>query len=145
VIWNLGSATAAQVLQHDQGVVEIALSPDEKLTATFWSDDDHCYVTIWNTATGEKIHTISFDSQRGHQLGFSPDGKLLAVRVGRTTDLYTTSSWEKVCSIEGSFLAFRAHDGAVCTLIRLGVVRFSDPVTGKLIREIETPDAPDDA
>ncbi|HEY2761166.1 MAG TPA: WD40 repeat domain-containing protein [Pirellulales bacterium] len=145
VIWNVGSATAAQVLQHDQEVVDIALSPDEKLAATFWSDDEHCHVTIWNTANGEKVRTITFESQRGHQLGFSPDGKLLAVRVGRTTDLYATSNWEKVRSVQGSFLTFRASDGAVCTLMRLGVVRFSDAAIGKLISEIETPDAPDDA
>jgi WD40 repeat protein/uncharacterized caspase-like protein len=151
VLWDVESGTPQRVLEHDRRVDDVDFTPDGKLAIT-WSDsskldpEPQAKLTLWDTASGQKIDSLTLNSAyRTRRLGFSPDGKLLAFELNDSTEIYALRPWQRLRSIAGSFLSFRAKDGAICTLPRVGAVRYSEVATGRLLSEVQTPDAPEDA
>ncbi|KAG9690319.1 WD40 repeat-like protein, partial [Aureobasidium melanogenum] len=66
----------------------MAFSPDSKWIAAA-SDEGHG--RIWNSTTGELVHTLSVEEERMLTLAFSPDSKLIATgsEVLRVWDVHT--------------------------------------------------------
>ncbi|MCA9945869.1 MAG: hypothetical protein KC449_20440, partial [Anaerolineales bacterium] len=62
---------------------------------------DDGQIIIWDTSTGEKLHTVPLDTTGTSELEISPDGTRLGVATQNRIILLDTSSWEVVQILEG--------------------------------------------
>jgi WD40 repeat protein len=84
-LWNLNTATMTRILgQHEWPINAVALSPDGKIAAAGGSGFTGStrtaslgLISLWNTATGERLKTLTRTSNRPTALTFSPDGQWL--------------------------------------------------------------------
>ncbi|WP_339133818.1 MAG: hypothetical protein WGN25_13775 [Candidatus Electrothrix sp. GW3-4] len=59
---------------HDDRVNSVAFSPDGR----FFADSYDKNIVIWDTITGERLHTLAGHADEVNSVAFSPDGLLLA-------------------------------------------------------------------
>ena len=95
-LWDLG--TRQPVREFGEGSRDIfydaEFSPDETRIATAGYDRA---VTLWDAATGERLHHIEVHNGAIFDLAFSPDGKVLAsASADQTVKLWNTATGERL-------------------------------------------------
>jgi len=80
----------------------VAFSPDGKLLATAtsnWDDDRPGIVTVWDTASSNRVAELKGHTRGVFRVAFSPDGKTLASSgFDRMIHLWEVSGWQKKAS-----------------------------------------------
>lgn len=84
-------------LSVDRGVFDLELSPDEHLLAL---GNMAGSASLWDIATGKRLHTLSSGGGAIYRVSFSPDGRRVA-GIGRDTQLHVwdVTTGEKTLSI----------------------------------------------
>jgi len=131
----------------------ITASPDARLVGL--AIPDHSTLELWDTSTGEKIHTLlQSDRWEGHpsmiytMAVFSPGGEILATapHFGTSVGFWETATWKVVGKIEhrcrGKMMVFSPDDKTLATwcvvrgdppdISRRTVVQFCDVATGEI-------------
>ena len=88
-IWELASRQEIARATHDDGVIDISVSPDGKLLATASVDKT---VGVWDVNTGRRIQTFALDGTTGPVV-FSADGKYLAAASLTSLVIWQVSTW----------------------------------------------------
>ncbi len=96
ILWNL--TTGEKIREFGEGSRDIfydaEFSPDETLVATAGYDRA---VTLWETATGKRLHHIEVHTGAVFDLAFSPDGKVLAsASADQTVKLWSTVTGQRL-------------------------------------------------
>ena len=94
-LWDTQGKQVAE-LQGHRGWAEIAFSPDGRLA----SGGDEGIVTIWDSS-GQHLQNLSLDQSKVISLGFSPDGKLLAIGGSDGTASIWDTEGKQVARLEG--------------------------------------------
>jgi WD40 repeat protein/serine/threonine protein kinase len=92
---------------HSGHVLAVAFSPEgtriASSTGHYFYSGDECDIQIWDSASGQLIHTL-----RGHQgavfgLAFSPNGKRLATSGGEdpTIKIWDATNWLEALTLRG--------------------------------------------
>jgi WD40 repeat protein len=111
-LWNPATGKELHVLRrHVSFTTVLTFSPDGGLLA---GGDYDGGVTLWEVATGGKWATLETTAKKVLSneltaLTFAPDGRMLAVAVGRVVQLWDVASSRLVARLEG-------HEGKVICL-----------------------------
>src|SRR5262249_36626444 len=84
VVMGLGDPKSAVRAEPPHRIDALAISPDGRLVAAAGvgpgdQDDPPTLLTLWEAGTGRKRAGVQLPAANACALGFSPDGKLLAV------------------------------------------------------------------
>ena len=83
-------------------VSDVCFSPDGKLIlagGSLWGED---YIEIWETSTGNRLHSLKGDDMRATSLCFSPDGKLFFSGCkSKKVKVWNLTTGEVVYPLEG--------------------------------------------
>ncbi len=107
-IWDLNTRTESAPLQYPPGdsVTTLAVSREGLLAASHW----HGQVTLWDPATGQRLHTFEDHIAWATGAEFSPDGASLATAsADRNVFLYSTRTGKRLGG-------FKGHDGEIWAL-----------------------------
>jgi WD40 repeat protein len=86
-VWSTNEWKLLYELKHPGDVYGVVFSPSAKLLATITEDGELSSVWLWDITRGEKVGTYS-EVERGARItsiAFSPDGKVLAIGLGKGT------------------------------------------------------------
>lgn len=85
--WDVASGRERRPasLDYQYGARTIVVSPTGRHFATIEFINTSNAVTVWDVATGSRVHTLSGHAKSVYALAFSPDGKLLASGGGDNT------------------------------------------------------------
>ena len=112
-LWDVRKRKLIKVLgEHQDPVLSIAWSAKSNLLASGGADDD---VILWDMTKGKSYHLPQEDG--AGSLGFSPDGKLLAVGLGRPVESNTANTivlWDVVTATRRGLL--KGHPSNVGSL-----------------------------
>jgi RNA polymerase sigma factor (sigma-70 family) len=143
-----GKGECRTVPIHVPGLALLALNPDASMVATVAMDDDGA-VRTWDTRSGKPGAVLR--GQRGEItcLGYSPDGKMLAVAGGdrfkagelRLWDVAHNIEFMPITGIERRVwgLAIAPDSTSVTVASGDGTVSIIDPATGKVQRSLPHP------
>lgn len=88
-IWEMETGNCQQMLIFGSYHWLVRMSPDSTKVAS--SDSTRIY--LWNTATGEKMHTLQGGGRKFWSITFAPDSKLLAsAYYDRTVCIWCTET-----------------------------------------------------
>jgi WD40 repeat protein len=96
--WDAVTGKEIGVIPTQEGVLDLAFSPDSRLLAI--ADTD---VVVWDLAKRRKV--AQFGGRSGHGvpcLAFSPDGRRLACDAGDALEIREVGSWREVLSLPRS-------------------------------------------
>jgi WD40 repeat protein len=102
---------------HSGGVPDVAYTPDGKLIASIGAKRE---VKLWNTNSGELLHTFDGADEFGSGLAFSPDGNTLAGAFTTQVILWDIASGERITTLSGQLF-----DDAVGYNVGVGKISFS--------------------
>ena len=154
-LWDFATGELLHTLTCTGWVCFVDFSPDStKLLTAGYNDWNFCPIALWNTETGEQIHTygeqqISFYYDAIYSVAFSPDGtKILAgVWNGGTAKLLDVDTGDGILTFSGHDCCIKkvcfSPDGSLAltsggTLLSRGddTVRIWDVTTGNEIQRI---------
>ncbi len=124
-VWDLSSEKILRQFAHSEAVLDVALSPDDKLLATQTGKA----ISVWSIVSGEKVHDFASPGEL-RSLAFSPDGKILA----SATDHWDMSTGKKVweCKDNSGYPTAFSPDGKIVALGGFnGVLGLYDTASGK--------------
>lgn len=108
-VWEIGARKILRAWEIGSTTTSLAVHPTQPIAAIGTASGA---VSVWNIATGQRVHSRSIDYAVGG-LAFSPDGKLLAafgerptIGVWKTAELLASSDTPSVMTLSG-------HSGAV--------------------------------
>ena len=78
-LWQVNNGNAVSHFEHQNGVYDVAFSPDAEYLAT--GNDGS--VTFWEVSSARRIRHVEMPDRRAAVVTFSPDGKFLAVLAVR--------------------------------------------------------------
>jgi WD40 repeat protein len=85
---------------HEDGIRDVAYSPDGSLIATASGDGT---AILWDAATGSRILTLIGHSSGIFSLAFSPDGKLLATgSEDNTARIWDVQTGKEILTLPGN-------------------------------------------
>ncbi|WPD24334.1 MAG: WD40 repeat domain-containing protein [Candidatus Electrothrix scaldis] len=124
-IWNLNTGERLLTLPGESG--DSTFSSDGQLLAV--RDSKYRFITIWDTSTGQRLHTLKIHNDSVLWVIFSPDGRFLAtssldrvitiwdVRTGKQIDTLREDNIANESIIafspDGKTLAFTTDDNAI--------------------------------
>jgi WD40 repeat protein len=82
-IWALDSPGPRAAIPAARGLNAVAFSPDGALLAVAARDQGE--VTLWNSRSVERLHTLACPGSAVAEIAFSPDGSLVAAALKRAT------------------------------------------------------------
>lgn len=152
-LWD--SESGLLIREFNDAGPAISLSPDANLAAT--SDPNSVDVLLWDTATGEKLLTLTGHESGVNSIDFSPDGSLIVTggTIARLWDVKTGKQLQILAvdpktaepiseSIMQHFLSFRFLDVEfspngryILTGSNDGIARLWDIETGAEIRQFQ--------
>ncbi|MCP4692096.1 MAG: hypothetical protein GY859_28885 [Desulfobacterales bacterium] len=100
-VWDVSTGDEVQELIHDKSVRCLRFHPGGKLLATGQLIRP---TIVWNIETGKRIHTLLDREARAAELGFSPDGLLLAThgKYGEKTVIWDIETSQPLRRFERS-------------------------------------------
>lgn len=112
---DVESSTLSASFSHEDSVTAFTLSPDGTILATAAAKTVNGsfspVITLWDTTLGTELRTLILPTST-YALAFSPDGKLLAVGIDNTLQIWRVS--------DGTLLnTFPGHQASI------GLVKFS--------------------
>ncbi|NEN96298.1 MAG: hypothetical protein F6K50_12355, partial [Moorea sp. SIO3I7] len=125
---------------HTRPVTEIAFSPDGKQILSGSRDKT---VRLWDTETGQLIHTLYGHTDDVTEIAFSPDGKqILSGSRDNTVRLWDTDSGQLIHTLEGhtddvTEIAFSPDGKQILSGSRDSTVRLWDTDSGQLIHPLK--------
>jgi WD40 repeat protein/tRNA A-37 threonylcarbamoyl transferase component Bud32 len=100
-VWDSRTGREALALRgsHSGGVSSVAFSPDGSRLA---SGSDDKTVKVWDTATGQLVHTLEGHHDAVWSVTFSPDGSRLAsAHFDGTVSIWDTATGQKILDLKG--------------------------------------------
>ena len=95
-IWEAATGNQLLSVSSPAAIVAARLSPDGKILATA---DERSNIALWDSASGQMLHTWTAHTGRINALLFSPDG----VRLASASDDYKVKTWN-VLDVKGQQL-----------------------------------------
>lgn len=96
-IWEMKTGNCQQILHFGTRHFEVAISPDSKKVASW----DSTYIYIWNTDTGEKIHTLYGNGKYFLSIAFASDSKMVAsVCQNKTVWIWCTDTGKHLRTLQ---------------------------------------------
>ena len=95
MLLDINTGQCIKILDLDYKIKTICFSPDSRLAAWSvekkWENQDTGKVILWNTVTGEYLHTLNTDEEYFHPdyVAFSPDGAKVFV-----SDSFNIKAWD---------------------------------------------------
>ncbi|KAI9934827.1 hypothetical protein MW887_000444 [Aspergillus wentii] len=141
-LWDISQGIPEQHHKREpQAVPFLIFSPDQSLVASVHGNG----ATLWNSSTGERLHSLDLDTMYEGAVAFSPDSQTIASGSrDSATRIWSTSSGTLTRVIEG-------HGDVVCslafssdgTLMASGsfdsTVKLWDMASGELLQTMENP------
>jgi WD40 repeat protein len=99
-IWDVKTGELVFTLTgHEDGVRDVAYSPDGALIATGSGDGT---AILWDAANGAKMMTLSGHTSGIFSVAFTPDGKLLATGSGdATVKIWDIATGQEILTLPG--------------------------------------------
>ncbi|WP_067970774.1 nSTAND1 domain-containing NTPase [Nocardiopsis trehalosi] len=125
---------------HESPVDGVAISPDGERVAGASTDGT---VRLWDTATGQEVHTLKGHDNGVNGVAFSPDGQILAsASDDETVRLWDTETGDELRVLRGhedwvNGVAFSPDGERVVSSGFDGAVRLWDTGTGEEVRTLE--------
>jgi len=123
-LWSVGGE-ALRTITFNYGVYGLLLSPDEKELAVVQKNPDVAgignEVVLWDSVTGLKRRLTAVNADLPDLIAFSPDGKLLALRIGEgRVSVFSTVSNQYVATLGNAHrvrdVVFR-RDGTIVAIV----------------------------
>jgi len=135
--WDANSGKELDsILKHDSQIGSVAYSPDWKRLAFLSSDT----LSIWDTTSRNFIWSKPIPSCYGCDLGFSPNGKLLAAGREKIAVVFDAQTGDELHSLEqGSLVtsvAFSPDDQLIATGSGDGTLKLWGVKTGNELRTL---------
>jgi RNA polymerase sigma factor (sigma-70 family) len=138
-LWDVaGARELRQLTGHQNGVYQIAFSPDGRRAA---SADRNGVVILWDVTAGRELRRTGGPQGHGYPLVFTPDGQLLAVGLPGENAL---KLWEVATGKErgrlpgGKYAAVFSPDGkTVAAGLQGTTIGLWDVATGRELRRFE--------
>jgi WD40 repeat protein len=127
----LSSGKEVLAIPAEGSHIAVAFSPDSTMLA--YAGMSERTVHLADAVTGQPRQSFAIDNGT-KQIGFSPDGRTLAVEVGGTVYLHDVASGKPRLKLPGDILGSRfgwSRDGkALARVDYRGLLRIADPTTG---------------
>ncbi len=99
ILWEPKSGTRRAVIRQIGPTYRLTWSPDAKRFAT---NSPHSTATLWDSATGKRLLTLSGHTAKVYDLAWSPDGKTLATGAyDHVVMLWDTQSGRALATFKG--------------------------------------------
>ena len=146
IAWDMQTGAEVQRFTVPSGAQDVAISPDEKLIAT-WTIADY-QARVFDVETGMEIHVFSMENNFAPALAFSPDSRILFTGGNVISTLWDLRSGKQLHQIVGPRDAIISsafsHDGRyVVTASANDTMDIWDSQTGQAVRHITLPFPPD--
>ncbi|KAJ5793677.1 hypothetical protein N7457_000276 [Penicillium paradoxum] len=90
--WNTSNAKSFKILEgHSDRIRQLTFSRDGQLLASTSSNRE---IKVWDTNSGNCLHTINIYGEIFYTVALSHDSQLLATSLDKTTKLWKTSDWK---------------------------------------------------
>jgi WD40 repeat protein len=128
-LWDVSSGK--ELRRFEKGSGYVAFSPDGRILAA----PDHEAIHFWDAGTAKELPALPWDRREYHRIGFSPDGKYLAVVGGHEpiVNVWDLTSREELTPLPAHRQGIRAvgfaPDRRTLAAVRIGLHR---PLTRSL-------------
>jgi WD40 repeat protein len=155
-LWDPATGECLHTLTGHAGrVMGVAFSPDGRLLVTAGGDKAEGYwdpvvddktARVWDSATGECLHTLTGHTSEIVAVAFSPDGRLLATASqNKRAQLWDPATGERLRKLKGKIsedmaVAFSPDGRLLVTASKDGTARLWDPATGARLRTLPAHD-----
>jgi WD40 repeat protein/serine/threonine protein kinase len=118
---------------HMGPVNAIAFSPDGRRLASIGEG-----IWVWDSATGQVLHTFSSVPGGTSAVAFSPDDRLLAwAGVNEEARVWSAAADQMLATVPGSCIAFSPDSRLLATGGGEGIIRVWNPLNGQLVHTLE--------
>jgi hypothetical protein len=146
-VWDVATGKEIRQLTGHEGTVRaFVYSPDSKLLITQGRDRT---IRVWDAATGKPLRQLTMPAPMGRSV-LSPNGKLLWADTGKEIVAWDVMTGKELCRLAaeerpGRMTVGFTPDSKEVVIAAVwegtGTIVFRDALTGKKLRELESPAA----